>query len=245
MVTPKTPSPNNCSGSGACQQGDSKNLDAAAAAFMGVSLVGARFGANEVTYSMIQDYCKKACCERIIFVIDTGSEAYFVQDDTGCPEGGNSGEALDQFLKTFKLDALLDEPTLGMSLTFGDMGTGVATSSSAKTFKLEHPTEWFMAKPTTVAQVPAPANAKDRTQTIIGGNFWLQGIAVTWTCHPSQYTIAFSHLDKDGNRCETYKGPPISNPTKKQETLSRLAALPEAPRSCAISLAPFPPIAFF
>jgi len=189
--------------------------------FMAVPIVGASFGSTVVTQAQVKTYCDRVCADRVLLVIDTGSEAYFVQDDTGC-EGSADGAQVESFLEFCNIGGLAEDPSQGMSLTLGEM----EEDTSSPTFTLEHPAEWFMLKPTAIAAGAPPINATARTQTIIAGNFWLQALAVTWNARAQ--TIAFSHLDAAGARCATFQG--RSAPAEeKEEVLLGLATSTQRP----------------
>jgi len=188
--------------------------------FMAVPIVGASFGSTVVTQAQVKSYCDRVCADRVLLVFDTGSEAYFVQDDTGCA-GSAEGAQVESFLEFCKIGGLVEDPSKGMSLTLGEM-----EDTSSPAFTLEHPAEWFMLKPAAIAAGAPPINATARTQTIIAGNFWLQALAVTWNARAR--TIAFSHLDAAGARCAKFQGKSASA-EEKEEVLIELATSTQRP----------------
>lgn len=211
-------------GSGTCTLTDESSKDQTANAsaeepeqsktlggFMAVPIAAASFGRKETSVEEVKSYCRKVCCKRILVVIDTGSEAYFVQDDTGC--SAEEGSAVPSFLEYCQQQNLATEPSAGMSLTLGDSG--------GPTFTVEIPLKWFVLTPTQVSENVGPINPSQRTQTIILGNFWLQAIAVTWNA--SRLKIGFSHLDCQGYRCANYQGP--SRQTSQSEAEETAEAL--------------------
>ena len=164
-------------------------------AFMAVPIVGARFGPTVITKSKVREYCKRVCIDRVLLVIDTGSEAYFVQDDTGC----TGDHEVESFLQFCKIGELVKDPSHGIALSVGDMEAQDDTSD----FTIEHPLAWFINAPAQIAQGAAPAGGGGRSQMIVVGNYFLQAIAMTFNA--SEKTILFSHLDAAGNRCSSFQ----------------------------------------
>ena len=171
-----------------CLSPKTKGAQKTMGGFMGVPLVGARFGASAISEEQVKDYCKRVCVDHILLVIDTGSEGYFVTDDTG---GRVNGEEVEPFLRFCNIQSLPGSASMGMSLTVG----------GAENFTIEHPFDWFMASPEEIAQTPAASGA--RTQSVIVGNCWLQALCVTWNA--PELTVSFSHLDGNGHRCSSFQ----------------------------------------
>ena len=189
--------PNKCT-KPCATDGNSKKSGGTVGGFMAVPIIGARFGDDSRNVKSKQDvinYCESVCASQILLIIDTGSEAYFVQDDTGC--GGSS--PVPQFLKFCGIDNMkVSVPLSGMSLTVGTMDEDDDTN-----FVIEHPLEWFLQPPSTIPAGAQTVSAPtERSQTIIVGNFFLQSLAVTWNA--SRQTIAFSNLDRKGHRCSAH-----------------------------------------
>ena len=182
--------------------------------FMAVPVVAASFGSHETTADAVQSYCRLVCCDRLLVVIDTGSEGYFVQDDTGCSQHDAGHRTVPSFLEYCQQRQLATNPAAGMSLTLGELGKS--------TFTVQIPLQWFTMTAEEVSGAIAPINSVQRTQTIIVGNSWLQAVAITWNA--TRGGIAFSHLDSQGYRCAQYQGPPRSSSSYSVEAKQALAA---------------------
>ena len=208
-----TTRPNKCTKPCASADGAAK-ASGTIGGFMAVPLVGAKFGDKGKNKQEVRSYCESVCASQILLIIDTGSEAYFVHDDTGC--GG--ANPVPQFLKFCGIEDMKTvAPRGGMSLTVGTMDQDDDTN-----FVIEHPLEWFVQSPASISIGAQVASAPtERSQTIIVGNFFLQSLAVTWNA--ARQVIAFSNLDQEGHRCSVHMyGKPSAN--EEEKTLARFSA---------------------
>lgn len=168
------------------------------AGYMAVALHAADLGGRKVSPLDVQDYCGRVCAERLLVVVDTGSEGFWVDDDTGGP-----GTA--PFLEHFGLASADARKAFVFSL--GERG-GV--------FDLGLPPEWLRLAGSSVLRGPRKSAGGPRTQTLFLGNAWLQAVALTFNC--SRRTVVVSHLDGLGRRCEGFQGPAASFGRSSQES---------------------------
>jgi len=205
MYTPPSRSGCDCNGSSGTPEGTFGG-------FMCVRLLACSLNGLSMSASQMEAYCKRVCTERIYVCLDTGSEGYFVMDDTGCSTAGNN---VPQLLTSIGFPMQSNaEPVADFVLTIGD--------STQQSFDLRIPAQWIIpssqwrAPVKTVSSSPNQNNVP-RTQVIVIGNSWMQALAVTWNCSTRKMT--FSHLTSNGDRAKTYQGPK-SEPQERTDAIA-------------------------
>jgi hypothetical protein len=161
----------------------------------------------------------------VVLGIDTGSEGFFVIDDTGGGEG-SAQESVTQKVAP-------NNQSMGDG--FGDYELIIETRDGGE-FIIRSPEQWRMREHTEVIRrrpfrtnEPAGPEGKIgsviRSQMFMVGNAWLQAIAVTFC--PRSELVYFAHLDQNGQRAKNYLGPrspPQALPSSSSSSVAALSA---------------------
>lgn len=157
----------------------------------------------------------------VVLAIDTGSEGYFVIDDTGGQEQPSVSE-------------LVAEGNAPMGDGLGDYELTIETKNGGE-FVIRSPEQWrsgeagqmIRRRPFRTAEPAGPGGSgtASRSQMFMVGNAWLQAIAVTFC--PRANVVYFAHLDSSGRRSEGYMGP--RSPPRGATAAVAMSALQSTP----------------
>ena len=139
----------------------------------------------------------------VVVCLDTGSEGYFVVDDTGGtdPSTGKDYPSVSELVG-------------GSSRVMGD-GSGtyeiiIGGSDGKSEFSVRLPEAWrdFPHQPgfgSAVQRPPFRSQSQSRSQMFLVGNLWLQAVSITFA--PYIGKVYFANLDAKGRRAPHYLGP--------------------------------------
>lgn len=178
--------------------------------FMGVPLRSVKLGDDAEPIDMSAFTGGK----EVYVVFDTGSQGFFVIDNT---LGKNGKTFTEEYWR--KETGGYGSGSGEYQLILGDKG--------GETFTLTLPDQWlqYQDAPNLISQrADAQASA---SQTLIVGNPWLQAVAVTFDVSNSR--VQFSHLDLQGDRVAEYAGPTSARSSLSRASSSASFLPPEAP----------------
>lgn len=145
------------------------------------------------TFPKVTDY-------GLVLGIDTGSEGFFVIDDTG----GQGNPSVTETVA--ENDGPMGDGTGDYELIIGTKDGGEFTIRSPEQWRTGDNAEVIRRRPFRTGEPVGPqGGAASRSQMFMVGNAWLQAIAFTFC--PRAGLVYFAHLDKNGQRAKGYLGP--------------------------------------
>jgi hypothetical protein len=139
----------------------------------------------------------------MILVFDTGAMSYFTNDDTGVVVVNENKEPL-QSLGLFEY--LHDEVGLanhGLGLDVKMYGLHFR-EDDGRCFDVQIPVQWrakFFGK-SAILERPHRSNSTRRSNMLVVGNMFMQSIAISYSCSPTNLSVTLDYLDSNGARVQ-------------------------------------------